>query len=194
MKTFIDFENVFFFNMASGGLYFSICLLWHITSTLITGYRYTHECAIFLWIFSPSLLSSCFGNHLMEIPHVSSNWACSFCTSIPSFLDRVVESQSSPHLPTWMPSSARFSPLLVNCERIVMTWQKNNAGRGFEPTISRTERWKTDALDRSAVLLPNFENGQPVIPYKDLWGKFNNFFDLSFTTREMCILRCRGSV
>ena len=53
--------------MASSGLYFSICLLWHITSTLRTGYRYTHECTIFLSIFFPSLLSSCFGNHLMEM-------------------------------------------------------------------------------------------------------------------------------
>ena len=36
-----------FFNMASSGLFFSICLLWHITSTLRTGYRYTHEYTLF---------------------------------------------------------------------------------------------------------------------------------------------------
>ena len=33
----------FFFNVASGGLYFSICLLWQITITLRTGYGCTHE-------------------------------------------------------------------------------------------------------------------------------------------------------
>ena len=62
----------------------TICLLWHITSTLRAGYRYTYECTIFLSIFSPSLLSSCFGNHLMEmflqlglfLPHVHSSSRC----------------------------------------------------------------------------------------------------------------------
>ena len=43
--------------MASGGLYFSICQLWHIIGTLRSGYRCTHEYTIFL-IFSPSRLMS----------------------------------------------------------------------------------------------------------------------------------------
>ena len=125
------FIYYYFFDMASGGLYFSICLLWHITSTLRAGYRCTHMKTIFHIFFSPCCSTDGVDN-LIDLMQYFSCFLPSLnrllLSCIHSLFFYIVSTNPyhRPILPTRKSSKSSsawflflFSLLLVKCKRSV---------------------------------------------------------------------------
>ena len=126
----------FFILVASDGLYYSL----HITNvfSMITSY---YRCTHILYLFSLHLsLTSCFGNHLMEM---LTFLQLIFYLHVHSLLGCFVESLSSPHLPDtnalFCTVPLLFSPLLVNCER-------NSLKPRLDKRLMRAGDWTHDLL------------------------------------------------